>query len=69
MGPPPGRRQGPVLEFGIYAGWSIGEISRRDRGYLEWLRDRPEGAEVRAEVTRLLDPDAEDPGEPKRGRR
>jgi curved DNA-binding protein CbpA len=41
MGPPPGRPWGPKLDFGIYAGWSIGEISRRDRGYLAWLRDKP----------------------------
>ncbi|MEO5703907.1 MAG: DnaJ domain-containing protein, partial [Candidatus Limnocylindrales bacterium] len=41
MGEPPGRPWGPVLDFGIYAGWSVGEISRRDRGYLMWLRDRP----------------------------
>ena len=68
-GPPPGRPWGTVLDFGIYAGWSIGEISRRDRGYLMWLRDRAEGAAVRLEVMRLLDPDAEEPSEPKRGRR
>jgi curved DNA-binding protein CbpA len=69
MGKSPGRPWGTVLEFGIYAGWSIGEISRRDRGYLEWLRDRPEGAAVRPEVLRFLDPDAEEPPDPKRGRR
>lgn len=69
MGPAPGRPWGTVLDFGIYAGWSIGEISRRDRGYLEWLLDRPEGAAVRAELARYLDPDAELPAEPKRGRR
>lgn len=69
MGAAPGRPWGSVLDFGIYAGWSVGEISRRDRGYLMWLRDRPEGAAVRLEVMRLLDPDAEEPEEPKRGRR
>lgn len=68
-GPAPGRPWGTVLDFGIYAGWSIGEISRRDRGYLQWLRDRPEGAAVKLEVMRFLDPDAEESPEPKRGRR
>ena len=39
---PPGRPSGPVLQFGIFDGWSLGEISRRDQGYLLWLRDRLE---------------------------
>ena len=60
MGPPPGRASGPVLRFGIFEGWSIGEISRRDRGYLMWLRDRPEAQPFRAEIVRLLDPDTEE---------
>lgn len=68
-GPPPGRPWGTVLDFGIYAGWSLGEISRRDRGYLVWLRDRPEAAPVRSEVLRFIDPEAEEPVEPRRGRR
>lgn len=61
MGPPPGRPWGPVLDFGIYDRWSLGEIARRDRGYLIWLRDRPEGRPFLAEITRLLDPTAEEP--------
>ena len=70
-GPPPGRPSGPVLDFGIYAGWSLGEISRRDRGYLTWLLDRPEAKRFRVEINRLLDPNG---GEPpadlgRRGRR
>ena len=69
MGPAPGRAAGPVLRFGIYDGWSIGEIARTDRGYLLWLRDRPEAASMRNEIARLLDPDAEPPPEPRRGRR
>lgn len=54
-GPPPGRPWGSVLNFGIYAGWSLGEIGRRDRGYLAWLRDRPEGKALRTEIERLLE--------------
>ena len=60
MGSPPGRPSGPVLADGIFAGWSIGEIARRDRGYLHWLRDRPEAKPIRAEIEQLLDPTAED---------
>ena len=39
-GPPPGRPSGSVLDFGIFAGWSLGEIARTDPGYLEWLEER-----------------------------
>jgi curved DNA-binding protein CbpA len=67
-GPPPGRPSGPVLDFGIYAGWSLGEIARRDRGYLDWLRGRPEARPVAVELAQLLDPAADD-AEPSRGRR
>ena len=62
MGSPPGRPFGPVLDYGIFAGWSIGEVSRRDRGYLQWLRDRPEAKPIRPDIDRLLDPTAEDDG-------
>jgi curved DNA-binding protein CbpA len=68
-GPPPGRPWGPVLDFGIFAGWSLGEISRRDRGYLEWLRDRPEAKPFRVEIAKLLNPETEETPEPRSGRR
>jgi len=54
-GRPPGRPWGSVLDFGIYAGWSLGEISRRDRCYLAWLRDRADGKRYRAEIDKLLE--------------
>jgi curved DNA-binding protein CbpA len=53
-GEPPGRPWGPVVDFGIYAGWSIGEIARRDRGYLIWLQDRVEARALRPDIERLL---------------
>ena len=59
-GKPPGRPWGPVVDFGIYAGWSIGEIARRDRGYLIWLQDRVEARAIRPDIERLL---AATPGE------
>ncbi|HEV2005958.1 MAG TPA: DnaJ domain-containing protein [Candidatus Limnocylindrales bacterium] len=55
-GTPPGRPWGGVLRFGIYAGWSVGEVARKDRGYLVWLRDRPEGQGFAGEIDQLLDP-------------
>ncbi|HYK94362.1 MAG TPA: J domain-containing protein [Candidatus Dormibacteraeota bacterium] len=57
-GPAPGRPHGSVLDFGIFAGWSLGEIMRRDRGYLMWLRDRAEGEPYAAEIARLLESSA-----------
>ena len=38
-GRPPGHPTGSVLTFGIFAGWSLGEIGRTDPGYLQWLED------------------------------
>jgi curved DNA-binding protein CbpA len=68
-GPPPGRPYGSIVAFGIYAGWSLGEIARRDRGYLMWLRERVEGEPYVAEITRMLNPDAEEAPRPGRKQR
>ena len=61
-GPPPGRAYGTVLQVGIYAGWSMGQVAGRDRGYLAWLRDRPEGRPYAAEIDRILRTPASAPG-------
>lgn len=53
-GPPPGNASGSVLTFGRYAGWSLGEIARRDIGYLEWLDRMPIGRPYRDEIDGLL---------------
>jgi curved DNA-binding protein CbpA len=53
-GPPPGRPSGTVLDFGRYAGWSLGEIARHDRDYLEWLQRATFGRRLRAEIDVLL---------------
>ena len=53
-GPPPGRPSGTVLDFGRYAGWSLGEIARYDRDYLEWLQRATFGRRLRAEIDVLL---------------
>jgi curved DNA-binding protein CbpA len=53
-GPPPGHPSGTVLDFGRYAGWSLGEIARYDTDYLEWLLRATFGRRLRAEIETLL---------------
>ena len=53
-GPPPGPPSGTVLNFGRYAGWSLGEVARTDIEYLEWLDRAPIGRNYRQEVDELL---------------
>ena len=53
-GPPPGRPSGSVLNFGRYAGWSLGEIARTDLGYLEWLDRMTIGRNYREELDGIL---------------
>jgi curved DNA-binding protein CbpA len=53
-GPPPGRPSGTVLNFGRYAGWSLGEVARHDIEYIEWLDRAPIGRNYRAEVDSIL---------------
>ncbi len=54
-GAPPGSPSGSRLDFGLYSGWTLGEISRRDPGYLMWLADRREGVRYAAEIRGLLE--------------
>lgn len=53
-GPPPGRPSGSVLGFGRHVGWSIGEITRVDPGYLQWLAERREGRPYLDEIEATL---------------
>jgi curved DNA-binding protein CbpA len=53
-GPPPGRPSGTVLNFGRYAGWSLGEVARHDIEYIEWLDRAPIGRNYRAELDAIL---------------
>ena len=55
-GPPPGRPSGPKLDFGIFAGWSLGEIARRDPGYLVWLAERKEGRPYAEAIEAIVAP-------------
>jgi curved DNA-binding protein CbpA len=71
-GAPPGRPSGSRLDFGLYAGWTLGEIARYDTGYLAWLRDRKEGRpyaeEIKAVLERMRPADAEPSRPPRRWR-
>ncbi|MGH2408631.1 MAG: hypothetical protein ACRDF7_11205, partial [Candidatus Limnocylindrales bacterium] len=53
-GLPPGNPAGSVINFGRYAGWSLGEIARRDLEFLEWLDRMPIGRAYRNEIDRFL---------------
>jgi hypothetical protein len=53
-GPPPGNPSGSVMNFGRFAGWSLGEIARRDIEYVEWLERMPIGRAYREEIDVLL---------------
>lgn len=53
-GRPPGNPSGSVMNFGRYSGWSLGEISRSDLEYLEWLDRMPIGRPYRDEIDALL---------------
>lgn len=70
-GPPPGRPSGSILTFGRYSGWSLGEIVRLDREYLEWLARMPIGRQYFNEIRDLLAAHAQAtaPVEPERPRR
>ena len=51
---PPGRPSGSLLDFGRYAGWSLGQIAIADPVYLEWLARTPIGRSFIREIGALL---------------
>ena len=53
-GPPPGDPSGSILNFGRFAGWSLGEIARSDLEYIEWLDRMPIGRPYRDEIDAIL---------------
>jgi curved DNA-binding protein CbpA len=48
--PPAGRQAGTVLDFGRYAGWSVGALAGHDPDYLLWLERTPIGRPLRTEI-------------------
>lgn len=53
-GAPPGPPLGSIVDFGRYAGWTLGQIKRRDPEFLEWLIRVPAGHRFRDEITQML---------------
>jgi curved DNA-binding protein CbpA len=53
-GPPRGEPFGPVLRLGRYEGWTIGQVVRVDRAWLEWLRNVPAGRGLKADIDAVL---------------
>lgn len=53
-GPLPGSPFSTVLDFGRYAGWSLGEIARHDPDFLEWLARTPIGRAYRSQIDAVL---------------
>jgi len=51
---PPGKPSGSVLDFGRYAGWSLGQVAVIDPEYLEWLARTPIGRTFHREINELL---------------
>ena len=49
-GPPPGTPSGTILDFGRYRGWTLGQIARVDRDFLEWLERMPAGRQYQREI-------------------
>jgi curved DNA-binding protein CbpA len=52
--PAPGNPSGSILNFGRYAGWSLGEVGRADLEYIEWLDRMPIGRPYRDEIDGIL---------------
>jgi uncharacterized protein (DUF3820 family) len=47
-------RSGTMLDFGRYAGTSLGELAIRDPDYLKWLARTPIGRRLQCEIEALL---------------
>ena len=45
---------GPTVDFGRYAGWSIRDLARQDPDYLRWLGRHSSGIRFRTEIYRIL---------------
>ncbi|MEA2608056.1 MAG: molecular chaperone DnaJ [Chloroflexota bacterium] len=53
-GPATGRESGTVIDFGRYAGWSVGRLVSHDPDYLEWLARTPIGRRLAGEIQAVL---------------
>ncbi len=46
--------EGTVIDFGRYAGWSVGKLVDHDPDYLEWLARTPIGRRLSHEIEAVL---------------
>ena len=53
-GPLTVRDSGTIIDFGRYAGWSVGRLVDHDPDYLEWLARTPTGRRLAAEIKTVL---------------
>lgn len=53
-GPPRGEPFGPVVRFGRYDGWTLGQVVRVDRPWLEWFRNMPAARSLTADIDAVL---------------
>jgi curved DNA-binding protein CbpA len=49
-----GHDSGTVIDFGRYAGWSVGRLVDHDPDYLEWLARAPIGRRLAGEIDAVL---------------
>ena len=52
--PPRSGTAGSRLEFGRYAGWTLGDLARQDPDYLRWLSRHASGLRYRTEIYGIL---------------
>lgn len=45
---------GTTIDFGRYAGWSVGRLVKHDPDYLEWLARTPIGRRLASEIEAVL---------------
>jgi curved DNA-binding protein len=51
--------QGPKIDFGRYAGWSLKDLAKHDPDYLRWLARHSSGVRYRNQIAALLPPEPE----------
>jgi curved DNA-binding protein CbpA len=52
--PPDQNGSGTVIDFGRYAGWTVGRLVQHDPDYLEWLARTPIGRRLTVEIQAAL---------------
>lgn len=52
--PAAARESGTIIDFGRYAGWSVGTLADYDPDYLEWLARTPIGRHLSGEIETVL---------------